>query len=181
MKIVRCAMVLVPLFGALGAERVRASNAGADSPGPAPTAVTPLPSGYTTYIYEAGWNMIGAPAGTTFAGAVAVYAYVSGAYVATDNRILGCQGSWAYFASPTAVSFDINGPNGPGYTSQCSLQAGWNLVSDPFYWRALLPPGVSGYWWNPEKQAYIAVDSMEMGQSIWMYSPADTIITLTTG
>lgn len=76
---------------------------------PAPTAsTTPTPTGGIPVTYPAGWNLVGAPAGTLFAGASdPLYALTAAGSdyvtVPVSSPAQAGQGYWAYFAAPTTV------------------------------------------------------------------------------
>lgn len=105
-------------------------------------------------------------------------------YVAADStKITSCVGYFAYFSAaeelriPTALVNDPLSP--PGLTVQCPLQAGWNTVGNPLNNMALLPAGTTGFWWDPQAQAYQVVHQIGWGSAVWVHSPAPSELTLT--
>lgn len=132
----------------------------------------------TTGVYPAGWSMVGGPPGTDFSSAAVLYAYdpASGTYVTPGSRQATlCQGYWAYFNASATVP--LAAPISAS-TQSCALQAGWNLVGNPFTAPALLPAGTTAYTWNPARGAYDLVSAIQPGASAWVYTPAPSSIVL---
>jgi hypothetical protein len=121
--------------------------------------------------------MVGGPPGTSLAGAEAVYAYRSGAYVtpgtATTNL---CEGYWAYFRRPGAPISPARPPAASPQT--CPVRAGWTMVGNPFLSVALLPAGTAGFLWDPTTQQYAAVRAIPLGGAVWINAATDASITL---
>jgi hypothetical protein len=125
--------------------------------------------------YAAGWNMIGGPAGTDFSTAP-LYAYTSGGYVAASgSKAVVCQGYWAYFTDPTTVTLSASSG---GASQSCPLQAGWNLIGNPFAGGALLPAGITAYHWNPDAERYDIVQVIPPGAAVWINVSAAGAILL---
>jgi hypothetical protein len=125
--------------------------------------------------YAAGWNMIGGPAGTDFSAAP-LYAYTSSGYVAASgSKAMDCQGYWAYFTDSTVLT--LSGSDGSASQS-CPLEAGWNLIGNPFAGGALLPAGVTAYHWNPDAERYDIVQVIPPGAAVWINSSAAGAILL---
>lgn len=129
-----------------------------------------------TVTYAAGWNLVGAPAGTDISSAQAVYAYVQAAYVAPANPTAAiCQGYWAYFSVPTRVN--LASPSSHA-TQTCPAQAGWNLVGNPYTTVATLPSGAAGFLWNTDAGKYVQTAIIPVGAAVWTYDPSATPVTL---
>jgi hypothetical protein len=126
--------------------------------------------------YAAGWNMIAGPTGADFSAAGTLYAYTSSGYVpASSSKAVACQGYWAFFTDATTVTFS----DSSGSVSQsCPLQAGWNLIGNPFAGGALLPAGVTAYHWNPDTERYDIVQVIPPGAAVWINVPAAGSILL---
>lgn len=132
-------------------------------------------SGTVTVTYAAGWNMAGGPPGTDLSPAVSLNAFQSGGYsMPASARTETCVGYWAYFNSVTRVTL---APSLPGPTQSCPVQAGWNLVGNPFDSPAALP-SVTAYWWDPTVGRYVSVNAIPTGGAAWIYSPVAGSITL---
>lgn len=128
-----------------------------------------------TASYVAGWNMVGGPAGTDLSAASELATWSSNTYVVPPISITQpCQGYWAYFAQPATVTL----PAATGPTQTCGLQAGWNLIGNPFSGQALLPAGVTGWYWNPSRGAYDSVTAIPPGAAVWLISDSASSITL---
>jgi hypothetical protein len=132
----------------------------------------------TLLVQEAaGWNMVGGPPGTSLAGAEAVYAYRSGAYVSPGAPSTNlCEGYWAYFQRPG----DQISPARPSAASPqtCPLHAGWTLVGNPFLSVALLPAGLTGFIWDRTTQQYVTVRAIPLGSAVWINSATDASVRL---
>jgi hypothetical protein len=124
-----------------------------------------------------GWNMVGGPPSTSLAGAEAVYAYRSGAYVPPAAPATSlCEGYWAYFQRPG----DLISPNRPSASSAqtCLLRAGWTMIGNPFLSATLLPAGTTAFLWDATTQQYVAVRAIPLGGAVWISSPAAASVTL---
>jgi hypothetical protein len=129
-----------------------------------------------TASYVAGWNMVGGPPGTDLSSASILETWTSSQYVIPPVSITqACQGYWAYFQQPTTVTL----PSSSGPTQTCALQAGWNIVGNPFSGQAQLPPGMVAWYWNPSRGAYDNVTAIPPGGSVWIISDTPSSITLT--
>lgn len=127
-------------------------------------------------VYSAGWNMVGGPAGTAFAGATDLDLYANNTYTSASANVGDpCSGMWARFTDPTVVPL----PTSTGPTAACPLAAGWNLVGNPFSGDAILPQGVIAYHWNPDRTRYDIVSAIPPGASVWIESSGAAEIVLT--
>jgi hypothetical protein len=128
--------------------------------------------------YSPGWNMLGGPAGVSLDSVTYLYAYGPTGYVIpSTTTTVQCQGYWAYFSNTSALVL----PGTPsGQTQVCLLQVGWTMVGNPFGAIAVLPAGMSGYYWNPNTSQYQTVTSMAPGAAAWIYSPSGGSVTLTS-
>ena len=125
--------------------------------------------------YSAGWNMVGGPPGTDFSSSSVLYTYAGGGYLFPITPKAGlCLGYWAFFTSPTTIAL----PTATGPSQSCALQAGWNMVGNPFSGIAQLPPQVTAYHWNPDANKYDIVHAIPPGASVWINAPGATSITL---
>src|SRR2546430_17143000 len=113
--------------------------------------------------------MVGGPPGTDLAAAAVLYSYVGGSYATPTSTKIGlCQGYWAYFTQVTTIP--LLGANVS--TSQpCPLQAGWNVVANPFTVAAQLPAGTTAYQWNPTAGRYDLVTAIPVGVDVCIDSP----------
>jgi hypothetical protein len=126
--------------------------------------------------YPSAYSIVGGPAGTDFSSAAAFYTYANGQYTAPSSKsATGCTGYWAYFVDPVNVALPLS----LGPTQDCALQAGWNMVGDPFSGAAALPPGVTGWYWNHDRRAYDQVSVIPPGGSVFVNSATGGTITLT--
>jgi hypothetical protein len=130
--------------------------------------------------YLSGYSMVGAPAGTSFSGAVAFYTYTNGQYVTPSAQTTAtCAGYWAYFVNPTTVTLPVTAASNAGAVQNCPLSVGWNLVGNSFAGVATLPPGVTGWYWNHDRRAYDRVTSIPVGGAVWIDAPVALTLTLT--
>lgn len=125
-------------------------------------------------VDPAGWNMVGGPPGTSYAGALAVFAY-NGAYTAVSTTVSDpCAGLWADYSVDTSVTLPAN----TAASQACPLHAGWNLVNNPFPAPATLPVDFTGWHWNRAYDSYDLISTIPAGSSLWIYSDIDQTITL---
>ncbi|HZU12742.1 MAG TPA: hypothetical protein VFB58_07870 [Chloroflexota bacterium] len=127
-------------------------------------------------FYLTGWNMVGAPPGTDFSSAAALFTYQNGAYVTSSSRTTAlCGGYWAYFNANTLVPL-ATPPTAASMT--CPLQAGWTMVGNPFDAPATVPAGTTAWYWNPAIGQYQTVSQIPQGGSVWIYSTSGGSVTL---
>ncbi|MBV9279263.1 MAG: hypothetical protein JOZ41_04210 [Chloroflexi bacterium] len=133
-------------------------------------------TGTTQVLYSAGWNLVGGPPGMDFSSALALYTYGPGGYVAPAILYASlCQGYWADFRS--AVSLPL--PRSALTSARpCPVQAGWNLVGNPFAVVAELPAGTVAFAWDPGAGSYVPASSIGVGRAVWVYSAAPAALTL---
>lgn len=128
-----------------------------------------------TASYPAGYNMVGGPTGTVFSGATLLEGYAAGNYfVAPSPVAAACVGYFAFFVDPTTITI----PPSPETSRYCSLQAGWNIVGNPFSAAATLPSGVLAYYLSPASGTYAHVTTIPPGGAVWIYSPTTSNILL---
>jgi hypothetical protein len=137
-------------------------------PGSTPGATVNVP-------YPPGWNQIGGPPNSNFSVAEAVFSYdpIAGTYTnatasagSLSSAAPTCTGYWAYFAAAMVVSLPAS--NQTGTSVSCTLQAGWNLVGNPFSTPAMIQSGVTAYHWNGT--SYDTVGTIPVGGSVWVYN-----------
>jgi hypothetical protein len=127
-------------------------------------------------VYLASWNMVAGPANTDFSGASILWTWNGSAYLnPPTDRVAACQGYWAFFVDPTSIVLDSTA-TGPSQT--CPLVAGWNILGNPFAGVAVLPAGVTGYWWNPDELTYDLVGAIPPGGAVWLLSAAQNSVVL---
>lgn len=128
-------------------------------------------------VYPAGWNMVAGPSGTDFSAAGGLFAYSGGQYISPAQRqSIDCTGYWAYFFQPRSVTLAPQ----TATAENCALVPGWNLVGNPFDGVASLPPGTTGYVWDPAAAVYDSIIAIPAGNSAWIYSVSGGSISLAT-
>lgn len=126
--------------------------------------------------YQVGWNMLGVPPGTGLAAAQALYVYGPSGYTSASSPAgAGCTGYWAYFSKPAA---EITLANSASTAQTCQLQAGWNLLGNPFPTAASLPAGIIGYYWDASGRLYAAVHFIPAGAAVWIDAANPASLTL---
>jgi hypothetical protein len=127
--------------------------------------------------FSSGWSMIGGPPGTGLSTARALYVYGPRGYTrATRSEALLCAGEWAFFSSPTSIPLDGSTPTNT--TQTCSLEAGWNMVANPFTADALLPDGTTAYDWDAAANRYDAVSVIPAGRAVWIHADVASSLNL---
>lgn len=144
----------------------------------------------TDPIYLPGWNQVGGPPNSNFGNAEALFSWNAAGQTYVDatggSRVISsapptCSGYWAYFPAARDVSLPVVG--GPGATASCSLQAGWNLIGNPFSSAAPISASasVTAFHWNPTTSAYEIVSVVPVGASVWIYNDGSLpTVTLTS-
>jgi hypothetical protein len=126
--------------------------------------------------YQPGLNMIGGPPDTDFSPALALFAYGSGGYVTPPSKVAAfCAGYWAYFQTQVTITL---APAPTTSSVSCALQAGYNLVSNPFHQDVTLPSGTTAFYWDPTRLAYSAVTAIPVGGAAWVYAPTAEVLVL---
>ncbi|GIV06023.1 MAG: hypothetical protein KatS3mg016_1598 [Fimbriimonadales bacterium] len=106
---------------------------------------------------------------------------------------------WRVIADPTTVGFvtfrvSVQAPPAPtksvartilvSATANRKLQSGFQIVSIPFTVTGTLqevlnlPVAYQAKRWNPERELYETIDSIQPGQGFWLYLPGDAITAL---
>jgi len=106
---------------------------------------------------------------------------------------------WRVVADPTTVGFvtfrvSVQAPPAPtksvartilvSATANRKLQSGFQIVSIPFTVTGTLqevlnlPVAYQAKRWNPERELYETIDSIQPGQGFWLYLPGDAITAL---
>jgi hypothetical protein len=130
----------------------------------------------TTVTYSTGWTMLGGPPDTDFSSLAPLYAWTSsGYYNPTSTKAAVCQGYWSLVAVQTTVTLAAPPVGG---SQDCPLQAGWNLIGNPFVVPALLPIGVTALTINKSTGNYMQVPAIAPGGAVWIYAGAAATITL---
>ena len=120
--------------------------------------------------YSTGWNLIGAPAGTTVTQASGVlYTYEAGdtAYESLPNTspVVGGRGYWAYFTAPTTVTLNGTSASSAGIAAPAGQ---WVMVGNPSTSTSVTVRGADVvYAWNVSTGAYQATTTLSPGQGAW--------------
>ena len=138
---------------------------------------TPARSRRTSRSIFCGLEYGRGPQGTSFGQADLFYAFLPSGYATVSpHQTTTCTGYWAFFTTPATIPLN---PTAYGPTQVCPLQAGWTMVGNPFAGDALLPNGVTGYYWNRNRMAYDTVSKIPMGAAVWIFSDAASSVLLT--
>ncbi len=142
---------------------------------------TPVTASGPTVTYQPGWNLVGAPAGTTYTQASGpLYTFPAGAaaYVSNPNTqgVVAGQGYWAFFNQSTTVS--LSGTNSD--TGSVSAPAGqYVMIGNPSATQTLSVSGADAiFTFDTGANNYTAVTSLAPGQGAWVLSNAGGTITL---
>jgi hypothetical protein len=137
------------------------------------SAVEPQP----VVRYLPGWQMAGAPPGTDFSQAEALFTYARSGYrTPPTSRATLCQGYWFYAGAPDHWLVPLNG-RAPQTAVSCPLRAGWNLIGNPYLAAALLPSDVTAFTLGPS--GYSVVRAIPLGSAVWIYSQTASRLQLT--
>lgn len=129
-----------------------------------------------TVQYVPGWEMAGAPPGTDLSGAETLYVYGPNGYLTpSDAHAALCTGYWFYAAVPAHWLVPL-ATQAPTTEQACPLQAGWNMIGNPFLTAALLPSGTTAYAWTEGR--YELVSAIPLGGAVWIYADAAGSILL---
>lgn len=138
------------------------------------------PSGPTA-TYQPGWNLVGAPAGTTYTQAAnPLYNFPAGAtaYVSVPNTqaVAGGQGYWAYFGQTTTVALTGSSSS----SGSVSAPAGqYVMIGNPSATQTLTIHGADvSYTFNPATNGYVAATTLTPGQGAWVLSNAGGTVTV---
>jgi PKD repeat protein len=142
--------------------------------------VTVTPSGPTVSL-PTGWNLIGAPTGTTVPQASGVLYTInaSGAYdaVPLTQGMQGGTGYWAFFPAPAVIV--LSGQSST-MASTPAPAGQWEMIGNP---NATQSATVSGadvvYIYSPSRGSYQATDTLAPGQGAWAMSNAGGTIVIT--
>lgn len=171
-----------------------AATYNAESPTPTTDAVTlsSLPPPSPTVTYQAGWNLVGGPAGTILTGAVGpLYTYRADdtRYEAlpADTPLQAGVGYWAYF--PTATSITL--PSATPQALSVPLPASrWIMIGNPFDLPVTLSGGsgaavvaeaydASNGWYQPVPQ--VPCCQLDPGLGAWVFSAGGGSVRLSLG
>lgn len=129
--------------------------------------------------YHAGWNLVGAPEGTRYAGADgALYTLQPGddgyETLPAGTMSLAGFGYWVYFPAARTVQM----PDGAPYIS-VDLPAGhWVTVGNPSGFRTAPLSGADAVFTYDPSRGYRSVASLLPGQGAWAYSAAGGLLTI---
>jgi hypothetical protein len=132
-------------------------------------APPPPPAGGTA-AYQAGWNIVGVPDGTTLPVDAWSWEPLRGQYVrlGAGTPLSGGHGYWAYFTAPQTVPLAAGGAT----TVRITAPAGaWVLIGDP---SALSGATITGadaiYSYDPAAGTYTAARTLGPGGGAWALS-----------
>ncbi len=130
----------------------------------------PSPPPAATASYQAGWNIVGVPDGTTLPVDAWSWEPLRGQYVriGAGTPLSGGRGYWAYFPAPQSVPLAAGGTT----TVQITAPAGaWVLIGDP---SALSGATIAGadaiYSYDPTAGAYAPAKTVGPGGGAWALS-----------
>ncbi len=135
-----------------------------------------------TVGYPAGWNLVAAPEGTSFAAALGpLYTLQSGdtAYrrSAPTAAVQAAFGYWAYFPQPSVVL--LTGPS-PASLSVVLPPRQYVMIGDPSLQPVAVSPGADLLLtYDATSHTYAAATSLVAGQGAWAYSDRGVTLTLT--
>lgn len=147
----------------------------------ATVTVTAAPGPAGNVATAAGWNLVGAPDGTTLPVDANAWDPQAGSYtsVPAGTALQGGRGYWAFFGAPSSVSLAPTART----TARIVAPAGaWVLVGNP---SGRAPAQVSGadtvYTWNAATGSYVQGTTLAPGAGAWAISGAGGTITVTAG
>ncbi|HEY7294965.1 MAG TPA: hypothetical protein VH916_07970, partial [Dehalococcoidia bacterium] len=125
----------------------------------------------STVTYHAGWNLVGAPDGTRYAGADGpIYTLQPGdtAYEAfpAGTPAVGGAGYWAYFG----VAHTVAVPDGLQFVTVQLPPGQWVLIGNPSGLRTVPVTGADALFTYDPGRGYRAVSSLLPGQGALAYS-----------
>ncbi len=140
------------------------------------TPPSPPPAGTATY--QAGWNIVGVPDGTTLPVDAWSWEPLRGQYVrlGAGTPLSGGRGYWAYFPTPQNVPLAAGGAT----TVPTTAPAGaWVLIGDP---SALSGATIAGadaiYSYDPTAGVYVPAKTLGPGGGAWALSLGGGTITV---
>lgn len=131
---------------------------------------TPSSTHSVTVTYHAGWNLVAAPRGTRYTGALGpLYAFFAGdsAYrgIPAGTGSIDGAGYWAYFVSDTRVP--INAGSGRFY-SVLAPPGTWVLIGNENSTESMRVLGADAvYIWDSQTGAFQATGTLQPGQGAW--------------
>lgn len=142
------------------------------------------PVAHQQATYRDGWNLLGAPDGTTIAPADGpLYTVRAGSpdyeVVPSPATLVGGTGYWAYFDTAAMVDLPVVGP----VSTSVELPAGqWILIGDP----GQAPVAASGanavvFAYDTASARYEPTVLLSPGQGAWAYSAVGGSLTLSSG
>lgn len=161
-----------PVIGSTsGATEVTAVTGGAATT--TDTAGIPGAPSFVSITYQAGWNMVVASAKTDIDSKLYTYDATTKIYTQVDTPTVG-DGYWAFFMEPTQALITLPLIN----ELAVDIQAGWNMVGNPFDADIAVPAGYRAFIYDPSTSAYKATAVMPKGHSVWIQAPAAATIKL---
>ncbi|MDI6817566.1 MAG: glycosyl hydrolase family 28-related protein, partial [Actinomycetota bacterium] len=140
------------------------------------TATIPGRPNVISVTYPQGWNMIAVGDNVKDAALdkkLFTYDSQRARYALADTTVAG-QGYWAYFAENTTLTMAMS----QSTRFSVSLNAGWNMVGNPFGHDITVPSGYEGYTYESSTNSYQATDVIPKGYSIWLYAKTPTTLGL---
>jgi hypothetical protein len=133
----------------------------------------------SSVTYHAGWNLVGAPDGTRYAGADGpIYTLQPGdmTYEAfpAGTPAIGGAGYWVYFGG--ARTLDL--PDGQGFVTVQLPPGQWVLIGNPSGLRTAPVTGADAVFTYDPGRGYRAVNSLLPGQGALAYSQDGALITI---
>ncbi len=132
-------------------------------------------------VYQAGWNLVAGPQGTSFAKADSpLYTLqpsdTSYEVLKASPGVEAGYGYWAYFAQPTSVT--LSGSS----TDSAAVQVPggqWVLVGNPSATSSVrIHDATYAFGWDPQTQTYKQVTSLAPGQAAWVYVANTDVVAL---
>ncbi|HEY3373550.1 MAG TPA: right-handed parallel beta-helix repeat-containing protein [Candidatus Aquicultor sp.] len=126
-----------------------------------------------TVSYPAGWNMVAVGNGVDLGTQLYAYNAKTGTYDKADPAVMGA-GYWAFFSKETTVTMNMKSTG----EAATELQAGWNMVGNPFDDDALVPTGYDAYVYKQATKQYKLTTTIPAGSCAWINSSVPKTITL---
>jgi len=168
-RVVRSTLVLIkwPALTLLGALLVLALSSAGSS------------GAVSTVTYHAGWNLVGAPDGTRYAGADGpIYTLQPGdtayeSFPAGTPSAAGA-GYWVYFGASRTLQV----PDGQAFVTVQLPAAQWVLIGNPSGLRTVPVTGADAVFTYDPGRGYRAVSSLLPGQGALVYSQDGALLTI---